>query len=210
MRVLVIDAEEDHRRLLAERLVAAGYACHSATDAQEALLGDGPTHDVVLCDKGLLPHEAYAMAHDGQPGASRSRVIVMGIAREGCAKESRDGLVRLLQSLARAVDVAAGDQGPIACFGLVLEPTSLRGTRDGIDLRLTPTEYRVLECLAMHPGQVVRRRALCDHVWSRDWVGLTNVVDVYVSRVRRKVDRDFSPKLVHTVRGVGYRLEPRA
>ena len=93
----------------------------------------------------------------------------------------------------------------VACEDLEVDLANRWATRGGKELPLTPTEFRVLEVLIQHAGKTVTRRMLCEQVWSREWYAVTNVVDVYVSRVRRKVDAGRKP-LVHTVRVVGYRL----
>ncbi len=207
MHALVVSSEQGHRRSLAERLVAAGFTCHCVADAREALLGTATTYDVVLSDRALQPAEASSLIDEGTGAPTRRQIIVTGL------DPSQDlglqgGLAKLLGVLGRAIEGNTDTGARQVCFGLALDSSAMRAVRDGIDLHLTPTEYRVLECLAKRVGHVVSRQTLCDEAWSREWYGLTNVVDVYVSRVRRKVDGTFSPRLVHTVRGVGYRLGP--
>lgn len=89
---------------------------------------------------------------------------------------------------------------------LTLDLSTRRVTREGKELDLTPTEFSLLEFLMRNAGQVVTRKMLCEHVWESDWEGVTNVVEVHVSRLRNKIDRDFSEHLLHTVRGCGYVL----
>jgi DNA-binding response OmpR family regulator len=89
---------------------------------------------------------------------------------------------------------------------LMLDPVSHRVTRGGIPLSLTPKEYAILEVLLRHAGQVVTRAQLAERVWEAEPDALTNLVDVHVSHLRRKIDQDRTPPLLHTVRGYGYRL----
>lgn len=89
---------------------------------------------------------------------------------------------------------------------LTLDLSTRRVTREGHELDLTPTEFSLLEFLMRNAGQVVTRKMLCEHVWEADWEGVTNVVEVHVSRLRNKIDRDFDVSLLHTVRGCGYVL----
>jgi two-component system OmpR family response regulator/two-component system copper resistance phosphate regulon response regulator CusR len=89
---------------------------------------------------------------------------------------------------------------------LTLDLSSRRVSRDGRELELTPTEFGLLEFLMRNVGQVVTRKMLCEHLWESDWEGVTNVVEVHVSRLRNKVDRDFDVSLIHTIRGCGYVL----
>ena len=80
--------------------------------------------------------------------------------------------------------------------------------RDGNLIRLQPREYKLLEYLMRHPGQVVTRAMLLEHVWGYHFDPQTNVIDVHISRLRQKIDRDFEVSLLETVRGTGYRLGP--
>lgn len=81
-------------------------------------------------------------------------------------------------------------------------------TRQGTQLELQPREFSLLEFFLRHPGQVLTKTMILEHVWSYDFDPQTNVVDVLVSRLRSKIDRDFEPKVIHTVRGVGYVYRP--
>lgn len=83
-------------------------------------------------------------------------------------------------------------------------------TRAGRRIRLTPKEFALLECLLVHAGRCVTRSEIVRHVWHHPSDPLTNIVDVYVNYLRKKVDVPFEPKLIHTVRGVGYQIEARS
>jgi two-component system OmpR family response regulator/two-component system copper resistance phosphate regulon response regulator CusR len=89
---------------------------------------------------------------------------------------------------------------------LSLDLSLRRVTRAGREIDLTPTEFSLLEFLMRKAGQVVTRRMVCEHLWEADWDGVTNVIEVHITRLRSKIDRDFSEPLLHTVRGRGYVL----
>jgi DNA-binding response OmpR family regulator len=89
---------------------------------------------------------------------------------------------------------------------LTLDPTSHQVTRGGVPISLTPKEYAILEVLRRRAGQVVTRAQLAERVWEIEPDALTNLVDVHVSHLRRKIDSDRTPPLIHTVRGHGYRV----
>ncbi len=89
---------------------------------------------------------------------------------------------------------------------LSLDLTTRRVRRDDREIELTPTEFSLLEFLIRHAGQVVTRKMLCEHLWEADWEGVTNVIEVHVSRLRSKIDRGFDVPLMHTIRGRGYVL----
>ena len=90
---------------------------------------------------------------------------------------------------------------------LVIDPERHRATRQGKDLQLTSQEFALLRYLAQHQGKVLSRTRLLENVWDMHHDPGTNVVDVYVSYLRAKVDKGFEPPLIHTIRGVGYILE---
>jgi heavy metal response regulator len=90
---------------------------------------------------------------------------------------------------------------------LILDAEGHRVFRDKIRIELTPKEYTLLEFFMRHPGQIVTRTMIAEKVWDYHFDTGTNVVDVHVSHLRNKIDKDFEPKLLHTVKGVGYVLE---
>ena len=89
---------------------------------------------------------------------------------------------------------------------LSLDPTKHRVKRGDTTIDLPAKEFAVLECLMRSPGRVLTRTQIAEHVWSYDTYNQSNVVDVYIRNLRRKIDDDYEPKLLHTLRGVGYRL----
>jgi two-component system OmpR family response regulator/two-component system copper resistance phosphate regulon response regulator CusR len=89
---------------------------------------------------------------------------------------------------------------------LSLDLSTRRVMRDGQEISLTPTEFRLLEFLMRNTGQVVTRKMLCEHLWEADWEGVTNLIEVHVNRLRAKIDREFDSSLLQTVRGRGYVL----
>jgi hypothetical protein len=205
MKILILTPTPERCTVLPARLAAAGHDCDCLTPAAAPELGrSAAAYDAFVYDRAFLDSQPFPAGPLGSGCGGRPAVIVTGAVQDG---DGADGLPRLLHALATGFEAVAGDGERLTCHDLVVEPATLSATRGGVELPLTPTEYRVLECLVRHAGEVVTRRTLCDHVWSSEWHGMTNVVDVYVSRVRRKVDRGFTPRLIHTVRGVGYRLE---
>jgi DNA-binding response OmpR family regulator len=90
---------------------------------------------------------------------------------------------------------------------LVLDTLARRASRGGRVIELSTREYALLEFLMRHPGQVLGRTQIVDHVWSYDFLTTSNVVDVYIGYLRRKIDDDFEIKLIQTVRSAGYKIE---
>ncbi|HHY94345.1 MAG TPA: response regulator transcription factor [Firmicutes bacterium] len=93
---------------------------------------------------------------------------------------------------------------------LTLDPVTRRVERAGRPIELTPREFSLLELFMRHPGQVLSRTQIGEHVWNYNFYYQSNVVDVYVRYLRKKIDEGFRPRLIHTVRGVGYKMEGRA
>lgn len=93
---------------------------------------------------------------------------------------------------------------------LSLDLSLRRATRGEQEIELTPTEFSLLEFLMRNVGQVVTRKMLCEHLWEADWEGVTNVIEVHITRLRAKMDRDFEEPMLHTIRGRGYVLRPPA
>jgi DNA-binding response OmpR family regulator len=102
----------------------------------------------------------------------------------------------------------AGNKSPRVQVGdLVLDPATHHVERAGQSIRLTAKEYALLEYLMRNPNQLITREMAESHIWSYDYQGASNIVDVYVRRLRRKIDDPFADKLIETVRGAGYRLD---
>ena len=91
---------------------------------------------------------------------------------------------------------------------MIIDPVTHSVEREGRSIDLTPKEFALLEFLLYHPNQVVTREMIEQHIWNYDFESESNVIDVYVRRLRRKIDDPFATKLLTTVRGVGYRLQP--
>jgi len=98
----------------------------------------------------------------------------------------------------------------LAVSNLTLDPVTRKVVRGGRQIELTPREYALLEFFMRHPGRVLSRALIAEHVWGVHFDSFTNVIDVYVNYLRRKIDSDLEPKLLHTVRGVGYVLKDPA
>jgi len=110
-----------------------------------------------------------------------------------------------MRAVLRRAEVGAPPQLVVA--DLSLDPAAHTVTRAGKAIPLTPKEFALLEYLMRHAGQVCTREEILQHVWGYEHDPLTNIVDVYIGYVRRKIDRGFDPPLLRTVVGVGYKLE---
>ena len=117
-------------------------------------------------------------------------------------------LLARIQAIIRR-DKAVTYPSRLQMANLILEPDGHRVFREKTKIELTPKEYVLLEFFMRHPGQIITRTMISEKVWDYHFDTSTNIIDVHVSHLRNKIDKDFEPKLLHTVKGVGYVLEDR-
>lgn len=223
MRILVIEHDSSLVAALKKEFDAAKIAFDLAHGCEQikALTAsrsydaavvdvDAPNGDGVAAVRELrgsrpqLP--IVAIGADGR-GGQRAHAIDFG-ADEFLTKPAKSA--ELLARLRAATQLHARQAGPVLRLeNLELSRDEHRVTRGGQKIRLTPKEFALLECLLTNAGQCVTRSEIVRHVWHHSDDPLTNIVDVYVNYLRKKVDVPFEPKLIHTVRGVGYQLKAR-
>jgi DNA-binding response OmpR family regulator len=220
MRILVI---EDNRRLsqsLKTSLTDAGYAVDAAFDAAdgEALAGGAP-YDAIVLDVMLPGKDGFEVCRALRRRGINAPVLIL-TARDAVEDRVRgldsgadDYLLKpfaLDELLARLRALLRRDSpnrtGTIQVGDLVVDPSAHRVERAGRPIRLTTKAFALLEYLVRHPDRVVTREMIEQHLWSYDYEGSSNVVDVYIRRLRRQIDDPFPEKLIETIRGVGYRL----
>ena len=204
-------------RLVEQTLREEGYeveVAHDGDDALEAALDRTP--DVVILDLGLPGRDGVQVCRDIRAEGLRVPVIML-TARDALADRvagldagADDYLVKpfafeeLLARVRAQLRRVRGEHERLQVGDLVLEPGSRRAWRGERELHLSDREFRLLEVLMRHPGQVLTRQRLLDHVWGYDADPSSNVVDIYVHYLRRKVDKDERAPLIRTVRGAGY------
>jgi two-component system OmpR family response regulator len=119
-------------------------------------------------------------------------------------------LLARVEALARRKSGSSGDPTSLRVGALELDRLGHKLTRNGKEIALQPREYRLLEYLMRHAGQVVTRTMLLENVWDYHFDPQTNVIDVHVSRLRAKIDKGYDTPLLHTVRGAGYMIRDSA
>jgi two-component system response regulator PrrA len=222
--VLVVDDDEDIRVSLDRGLRLSGFAVRTAGDGDAALRAVGErVPDCIVLDVGLPGRDGVAVVEalrrDGVPVP-----VLMLSARTavddrvtGLAAGADDYLVKpfalaelvaRLRALLRRVPAAA--PAGLSVGPLTVDPARRRATVAGAPVELTRREFDLLETLARNAGLVLSREKLLETVWGYDFAVDTNVVDVFVSQLRRKLEAGGTPRLVHTVRGIGFTLEDRA
>lgn len=221
MRILVAEDERDLNRLICRTLERAGYSVDACFDGEEAL--DyllGAEYDCLLLDIMMPKKDGHAVLRWVREKGSAVPVIFL-TARdsvqdriEGLDLGADDYLVKPfdfdeLLARIRAATRKYGMQktSVLQLADLTVDTASHTVTRAGQEIRLSAKEYAILQYLMQHQGAVVSRAQLEDHVWNYDYAGGSNVVDVYITYLRRKIDNGFDKKLLHTVRGAGWILK---
>ncbi|HET6918768.1 MAG TPA: response regulator transcription factor [Jiangellaceae bacterium] len=219
MRVLVVDDDPAVRESLRRSLVFNGYQVELADDGEHALRKVAATHpDVVVLDvmmprmDGLAACRALRAAGDDVPVlmlTARDEVSDRVAGLDAGADDylpkpfALEELLARLRALLRRIGPAES-RSILRLADLTLDPVSREVTRGKRSLRLTRTEFSLLELLLRHPRQVLTRERILDDVWGYDFPTSANSLEVYVGYLRRKTEADGEPRLIHTVRGVGY------
>ena len=221
MRILLVEDDPETTRFVRKGLEEAGHVVDHAGDGRQGLLlALDAEHDVLVVDRMLPGLDGLSIVRSLRAADRRTPVLVLSALGEvddrveGLRAGGDDYLVKpfafaelsaRLEALARRR--GGGDAVPVTRLVVAnLEMDLLARTvkRAGRDIELKPREFRLLEYLMRHAGQVVTRTMLLEAVWDYHFDPQTNVIDVHVSRLRRKIDRDFEHPLIHTVRGAGY------
>jgi DNA-binding response OmpR family regulator len=224
MRVLVVEDDPTIASFVVKGLREAGYAVDEAADGPRGLQRaiDAP-YDAAIVDVMLPGLDGLSLIEELRRRKIATPVIILS------AKRSVDDRVRGLQAggddyltkpfafaelLARVQALIRRTTGATEPTRLVVGDITLdlmtrRVERAGRQLDLRPREFALLEYLMRNAGRVVSKTMIMSHVWNYSFDPRTNVVDVLVFRLREKIDRDFTPKMLQTVRGVGYVLQPR-
>jgi len=221
MRALVIEDESLLREQLARQLGERGFAVDSAADGEEGLyLGREYPIDIGIVDIGLPGISGVEVIRTLRAEGRKFPILILtarGLWQdkvEGLDAGADDYLVKpfhqeeLLARVNALLRRANGWAAPEIQLGPVCLNTAAQEVRvDGRNIELTAFEYRVLEYLMMHAGQVVSKTELTEHLYDQDFDRDSNVLEVFVGRLRRKLDPDGRFKPIQTLRGRGYRFD---
>jgi two-component system, OmpR family, response regulator MprA len=225
MRVLVVDDERAVRESLRRALELEGYDVDLAADGQEALerLEAGPDPDAVILDVLMPRLDGLEVCTQLRRSGSRLPVLMLTARAEvenrvaGLDAGADDyvtkpfaleELLARLRALLRRTSNGSGETLQFA--GLELDPRTREVRRDGEPIELTRTEFSLLELFLLNPRQVLTRSLIFERVWGYDFGAGSNSLDVYVGYLRRKTEAGGKPRLIQTVRGVGYALKEPA
>jgi len=221
MRILIIEDDDETAAYLAKGLKETGYTVDRAADGREGLfLATSETYDAMVVDRMLPGMDGLTIVQSLRAQGNATPVLILSALGQvddrvrGLQAGGDDYLTKpyafsellaRLQALLRRHKPGTSDT-TLKVGDLELDLLSRTAKRAGKPIELLPREFRLLEFLMRHAGQVVTRTMLLERVWDYHFDPQTNVIDVHVSRLRQKIDRGFAPAMLHTVRGAGYRL----
>ncbi|KZL06090.1 response regulator transcription factor [Pseudovibrio ascidiaceicola] len=217
MRMLIVEDDRDLNRQLSEALEDAGYVVDKAYDGEEGhFLGDTEPYDAVILDLGLPQMDGLSVLERWRRDGHSMPVLILtardrwsdkvaGIdagADDYVAKpfHMEEVLARVRALVRRAAGLASNE---ISIGDIVLDTKAGKVTKNGMSVKLTSHEFRLLSYLMHHKGRVISRTELVEHLYDQDFDRDSNTIEVFVGRLRKK----FGSSLIETVRGLGYRLQ---
>ena len=218
MRLLYAEDEEDLNKVVTKKLTEEGFSVDSCFDGREAILNAQFTeYDAAILDI-MMPHaDGFAVLKELRKLKKNTPVLFL-TARDsiedrvtGLDSGANDYLVKpfSFEELLARIRVLTREkhnltENILSIGDLELNLSSHIVTRGGTEINLTSKEYQLLEYLLYNKEKVLSREKIENHIWNYDYEGGTNVIDVYIRYLRKKIDDGFPTKLIHTVRGAGY------
>jgi two-component system OmpR family response regulator len=218
--LLIVDDEENLRSMLAAALRHHGFEVSSVANGRDALTtitSDRP--DLVVLDVMLPDLDGFEVCRRMRADGDRTPVLFL-TARDATEDKVRgltlggddylvkpfslEELVARINAVLRRAGLAQSD-AVLTCGSLEMDDDAHRVIKDAEDVTLSPTEYKLLRYMLINKGRVVSKAQILDHVWQYDFGGNGGVVETYIGYLRRKVD-NAEPRLIHTIRGVGYTM----
>lgn len=220
MRILVVEDEKDMNRLIVKTLKKVGYSVDGCYDGEEALLNlMGAEYDAIVLDVMMPKKDGYELVKELRDKGEDIPVLFL-TAKDSVADRVKgldlgadDYLIKpfdfdeLLARIRAMTRKHAGNRSNKFTEGdLVMDVERRIVTRGGKEIQILPKEFSILEYLLRSKGTVVSREQIEDRIWNYEYSGNSNNVDVYMSKLRKKIDDGYDVKLIHTIRGVGWVL----
>ncbi len=221
MRLLIIEDDRESAEYLVKAFREAGHVADHASDGEEGLqLAETGDYDVLIVDRMLPKRDGLSVIGTLRGAGNRTPALILSALGQvddrvkGLRAGGDDYLPKpysFSELLARVEVLSRRNSGPAEetsyrVGDLELDRLSHRVVRGQDELTLQPREFRLLEYLMKHAGQVVTRTMLLENVWDYHFDPQTNVIDVHISRLRSKIDKGFEKPLLHTIRGAGYMI----
>ncbi|GAB2961831.1 response regulator transcription factor [Nonomuraea fastidiosa] len=221
-RLLVVDDEPNIRELFSASLRMAGFEVLTAADGKEALrVAEESSPDLVMLDVMLPDLDGLAVAGRLRSRGRRvpvlfvtakdtpeDRIAGLGLGEDYVTKPfSLEEVIARIRAILRRTRRGTPPPNRLRVADVELDEESHEVWRDGVLVRLSPTEFRLLRYFMLNVGRVLSKKQILDHVWNGDWRTDVGLVESYVSYLRRKIDTG-EEKYLHTLRGVGYILRP--
>lgn len=224
MRVLVVEDQKNVARFLAKGLREQAYAVDVARDGEEGFaLADGSHYDLIILDLMLPKIDGFEVCRRLRGRGSETPILMLTarddlISRiEGLDTGADDYLTKpfdfdeLLARVRALLRRGSREYRPpsISVADLELDTITHGVRRAGREIALTAKEFALIEYFLRHPGRAINRVEIAENVWDESFDPFSNTIEVYIARLRKKIDGESAVKLIHTRRGVGYVLEPR-
>jgi DNA-binding response OmpR family regulator len=219
MNVLIVEDDASVARFLRQAASEAGYEATVEEDGLRALtVAQATRFDLILLDVMLPGLNGFEVCR--RLRASGVTTLILIITARDSTEDKVEGLdagaddyiakpfkvVELLARMRALLRRASTPSAQLKVADLTLDPVTRQATRQGKTITLSATEYTLLEYLMRHANRVLARATILEHVWEYDFGGSDNVLDVYIMYLRNKIDKGASKRLIHTVRGIGFRL----
>jgi two-component system OmpR family response regulator len=221
-RLLVVEDEPNIRELLSTSLRFAGFEVHTAADGASALrLAESERPDLLVLDVMLPDMDGFSVTRRLRDQGRQVPVVFL-TARDGTEDKvtgltvggddyvtkpfSLEEVVARIRAVLRRTRGEVDDASSLRFEDLELDEDSHEVSRGGRSIDVSPTEFKLLLYLMLNPNRVLSKAQILDHVWDYDFRGESGIVESYISYLRRKIDVDGVPALIHTKRGVGYVL----
>jgi two-component system copper resistance phosphate regulon response regulator CusR len=222
MRLLLVEDDADVARFIRKGLMEQAYAVDVAEDGEQALyLAEINAYDAIILDLLIPPPEGLEVCRTLRGSGSKVPILMLTARATVDAKiagldagaddylakpfEFRELVARLRALLRRG---GATMSAIFEVGDLQVDTRSHRVSIEGQPLTLTTKEYAVLEYLARNCGRIMTREEIAEHVWGQEFDPFSNLIEAYINRLRRHIERVSSKKFIHTIRGSGYMLEP--
>ena len=220
MRILLVEDERRLSSVVKKGLTEEGFAVDTAFDGEEGqYLAESENYDLIILDIMLPKVDGLTICKELR--AKRIKTPILMLTAKTTVEDKAAGLdsgaddylakpfafLELRSRIHALVRRSKQEPSPILSIAdLELDPIKHKVTRAGKDIVLTPKEFSILEILLRHKDEVVTRTMIIEHVWDYNFDSMSNVVDVFIAQLRRKIDKGARVQLIHTLHGVGYKV----